>query len=50
MVEERSLTAAQALECLQLYWIGVGDTYAGNLCLGKPFTFLVDIKQLEDLN
>jgi hypothetical protein len=37
MVEEHSLMATQALECLQLYWLGVGDTYSGNLCLGEPF-------------
>ncbi|KAL2784287.1 hypothetical protein BJX66DRAFT_344159 [Aspergillus keveii] len=37
MVEEHSLMAAQALECLQLYWLGIGDTYAGNLCLGLAY-------------
>ncbi|KAL5358126.1 hypothetical protein BJX96DRAFT_163544 [Aspergillus floccosus] len=37
MVEERSLTVTQALECLQLYWVGVGDTYAGNLCLTMAY-------------
>lgn len=49
MVEEHSLMVTQALECLQLYWLGVGDAYAGNLCLGKPFAFLIDIKHVEDL-
>lgn len=36
-VEEPSLMVTQALECLQLYWFGVGDAFSGNLCLGKPY-------------
>ena len=34
-VEEPSIMATQALECLQLYWFGVGDAFSGNLCLGN---------------
>ena len=36
-IEELSLMVTQALECLQLYWFGVGDAFSGNLCLGKPY-------------
>ena len=37
VIEEQSLMVTQALECLQLYWFGVGEAYSGNLCLGKPY-------------
>lgn len=30
-----SLMVIQALECLQLYWIGIGQRYRANLCLSK---------------
>lgn len=30
-----SLMIVQALECLQLYWFGIGDFHSGSLCLGK---------------
>ena len=36
-IEELSLMVTQALECLHLYWFGVGDAFSGNLCLGKPY-------------
>lgn len=36
-VDNPSLKIIQALECLQLYWFGIGQPYRGNLCLG---TFL----------
>lgn len=52
--EEQSLMVTQALECLQLYWFGVGDPYSGNLCLGKPSLphlppFSVDIRVSKTL-
>lgn len=52
-VEEQSLMVAQALECLQLYWFGVGDAYSGNLCLGKPYVthpspLSVDVQTTKD--
>lgn len=30
-----SLMAVQALECIQLFWFGIGQPHPGNLCLGK---------------
>ena len=37
-METPSLTIIQALECVQLYWFGVGKPHPGNLCLGKAFS------------
>jgi hypothetical protein len=34
-VDAPSLMVTQALECLQLYWFGVGRPHSANLCLGK---------------
>lgn len=34
-MENPSLMVIQALECLQLYWFGIGNPKKGNLCLGK---------------
>lgn len=34
-VDDPSLMVTQALECLQLYWFGVGRPHSANLCLGK---------------
>ena len=52
-VEEQSLMVTQALECLQLYWFGVGDAFSGNLCLGKPYVphtlpFSANFQSLEN--
>lgn len=35
-VDAPSLMVTQALECLQLYWFGIGRPHSANLCLGKP--------------
>lgn len=34
-LESPSLMIVQALECIQLYWFGIGQPHSGNLCLGK---------------
>lgn len=34
-LESPSLMIVQALECVQLYWFGIGQPHSGNLCLGK---------------
>lgn len=33
-VEHPSVMIVQALQCIQLYWFGIGRPQAGNLCLG----------------
>jgi hypothetical protein len=35
VMESPSLMIVQALECIQLYWFGIGQPHSGNLCLGK---------------
>ena len=35
-IEQPSLAITQALECLQLYWFGIGNLQSYSLCLGKP--------------
>lgn len=35
VVDSPSLMIIQTLECLQLYWFGIGQPHRGNLCLGK---------------
>ncbi|EXA30050.1 hypothetical protein FOVG_18527 [Fusarium oxysporum f. sp. pisi HDV247] len=32
-VERPSLMIVQALQCLQMYWFGIGESLSGNLCL-----------------
>lgn len=34
-----SLMAVQALECIQLFWFGIGQPHPGNLCLGKLISY-----------
>lgn len=34
-VDAPSLMVTQALECLQLYWFGIGRPHSANLCLGE---------------
>lgn len=38
-IEQPSLVITQTLECLQLYWFGIGNLRSCSLCLGK-FAFL----------
>lgn len=35
-IEQPSLAITQALECLQLYWFGIGNLQSCSLCIGKP--------------
>ncbi len=34
-VESPSLMVVQALQCIQIYWFGIGESKAGCLCLGQ---------------
>ncbi|GMF76720.1 unnamed protein product [Aspergillus oryzae] len=37
-IEQPSLVTTQALECLQLYWFGIGNFQSCSLCLCKPLS------------
>ena len=49
-IESPSLMIVQALECIQLYWFGIGQPHSGNLCLGKLLPIRKAISQHEGIS